>query len=98
MSAIEVEAALVEHPGVAEACVVGIPDPIRDEAVAAVVVAAAPGTVTEDELLEHCRARLSKFKVPTVVRFIDELPKTSIGKVRKDEVRKGLAGVEVPTR
>ena len=98
VSAIEVEAALVEHPGVAEACVVGIPDPIRDEAVAAVVVASAPGAVTEAEILEHCRARLSKFKVPTVVRFVDELPKTSIGKIRKDEVRKGLAGVEVPTR
>jgi carnitine-CoA ligase len=98
VSAIEVEAALVEHPGVAEACVVGIADPIRDEAVAAVVVAATPGGLTEDDVLEHCRARLSKFKVPTVVRFADELPKTSIGKIKKDEVRKSLAGVEVPTR
>ena len=98
VSAMEVESALAEHPGVAEACVVGIPDPIRDEAVAAVVVPTSPGSVTEAEILEHCRARLSKFKVPTVVRFIDELPKTSIGKIRKDEVRKGLADVEVPTR
>lgn len=98
VSAIEVEAAIIEHPAVAEACVVGIPDPIRDEAVAAVVVPVAPGAVTEQEILEHCRAHLSKFKVPTVVRFATELPKTSIGKIRKDEVRKSLAGVEVPTR
>jgi crotonobetaine/carnitine-CoA ligase len=98
VSAIEVESVLSEHPGVAEACVVGIPDPIRDEAVAAVVVAVEPGGLTEEDVLAHCRARLSKFKVPTVVRFAEELPKTSIGKIKKDEVRKGLAGVEVPTR
>ncbi len=98
VSAIEVEGAISEHPKVAEACVVGIPDPIRDEAVAAVVVLIEPDSMTEDEILEHCRGRLSKFKVPTVVRFTTELPKTSIGKVRKDEVRKSLDGVEVPTR
>jgi crotonobetaine/carnitine-CoA ligase len=90
VSALEVEAALVEHPQVAEAAVVGVPDAIRDEAVAAVIVAA--GALTAEEVTEHCRARLAKFKVPTVVEFIDELPKTSIGKVRKDELRKRLAG------
>ena len=98
VSAIEVEAVLVEHPGVAEACVVGVADPIRDEAVAAIVVPVDPGSLTEEDVLEHCRRRLSRFKVPTVVRFAEELPKTSIGKIRKDEVRKTLAGVEVPVR
>ena len=86
------------HPGVAEACVVGVADPIRDEAVAAIVVPVDPGALTEEDVLEHCRRRLSRFKVPTVVRFAEELPKTSIGKIRKDEVRKTLAGVEVPAR
>jgi crotonobetaine/carnitine-CoA ligase len=98
VSAMEVEAVISEHPAVAEACVVGIADPIRDEAVAAIVVPVSPDAVSEEELLEHCRARLSRFKVPTVVRFADELPKTSIGKIRKDEVRKTLADVDVPTR
>ncbi|HEY4277412.1 MAG TPA: AMP-binding protein [Conexibacter sp.] len=90
VSAIEVEGALVAHPGVAEAAVVGVPDAIRDEAVAAVVVPVTPGALTEADLIEHCRTRLSKFKVPTVVAFVDELPKTSIGKVRKDELRRAL--------
>ncbi len=90
VSAFEVEAAIIDHPHVAEAAVVGVADPIRDEAVAAVVVRADPA-LTADEVIEWCAARLSKFKVPTVVSFVDELPKTSIGKVRKDELRKQLA-------
>jgi crotonobetaine/carnitine-CoA ligase len=91
VSAIEVEWVLIDHPQVAEASVVGVPDAIRDEAVAAVVVPVEPGAVTEEEIIRYCRERLSKFKVPTVVSFVDSLPKTSIGKVRKDVVRKQLA-------
>ena len=91
VSAIEVEWVLIDHPKVAEASVVGVPDDIRDEAVAAVVVQVEPDGVTAEELIEHCRSRLSKFKVPTIVTFADELPKTSIGKVRKDELRKWLS-------
>jgi carnitine-CoA ligase len=90
VSALEVEAALLEHPQIVEAAVVGVPDAIRDEAVAAVVVAAAGGAVSAEDVAEHCRTRLARFKVPTVVEFADELPKTSIGKVRKDVLRKQL--------
>ncbi len=90
VSAIEVEWVLIDHPKVAEAAVVGVPDDIRDEAVAAVVVPVEPGGVAADELIDYCRTRLSKFKVPTIISFVDELPKTSIGKVRKDELRKAL--------
>jgi crotonobetaine/carnitine-CoA ligase len=93
VSAIEVEAVVMDHPLVADAAVVGVPDDIRDEAVAAVVVPASPGALSAEELIDYCRGRLSKFKVPTVVSFVDELPKTSIGKVRKDELRKALTGV-----
>ncbi|HST38884.1 MAG TPA: AMP-binding protein [Conexibacter sp.] len=91
VSAIEVEGALAAHPGVAEAAVVGVPDAIRDEAVAAVVVPVAGSGLTEEEIVAHCRERLSRFKVPTVVVFAQELPKTSIGKVRKDALRRALA-------
>jgi carnitine-CoA ligase len=90
VSATEVEAVLLEHPGVAEASVVGVFDPIRDEAVAAVIVARDRATLTVEEITEYCRGRLSKFKVPTVVSFVPELPKTSIGKVRKDALRRQL--------
>jgi crotonobetaine/carnitine-CoA ligase len=90
VSALEVESALLEHPAVAEAAVVGIPDPIRDEAVAAVVVLESDAAPSEDELREHCSSLLARFKVPTVVVVEDQLPKTSIGKVRKDVLRKNL--------
>jgi carnitine-CoA ligase len=90
VSALEVEAVLVEHPAVAEAAVVGIPDAIRDEAVAAIIVPAHDPPPSEDELREHCSRLLARFKVPTVLAFADELPKTSIGKVRKDVLRKQL--------
>jgi crotonobetaine/carnitine-CoA ligase len=97
VSAIEVEATLIDHPGIAEAAVVGVPDDIRDEAVAAVVVVASSSeALSAEEVMDYCRGHLSKFKVPTVVRFVDELPKTSIGKIRKDELRKLLAESEEP--
>lgn len=90
VSALEVESALVDHPAVAEAAVVGIPDPIRDEAVAAVVVVAPGEAPSVEELREHCGRLLARFKVPTLLVFKDEMPKTSIGKVRKDVLRKEL--------
>ena len=92
VSAIEVESVLVDHPMIAEAAIIGIADPIRDEAVAAVVVVADGADLTEADITAYCKERLSRFKVPTVVAFETELPKTSIGKVRKDELRKKLEG------
>ena len=96
VSAIEVEGVLIDHPMIAEASVVGIFDPIRDEAVAAVVVPVEPGALTAEDVIEHCRGRLSKFKVPTVVSFVEALPKTSIGKVRKDVLRQQLNDAHLP--
>jgi carnitine-CoA ligase len=90
VSAIEVESVLADHPLVAEAAIIGVPDPIRDEAVAAVIVAAEGAHLSEPEITAYCQERLSRFKVPTIVAFESELPKTSIGKVRKDELRKRL--------
>jgi carnitine-CoA ligase len=91
VAALEVEGALLEHPDIAEAAVVGVPDSIRDEAVAAVVVTATPGALSAEDVIDHCRERLARFKVPTIVEFAGQLPKTSIGKVRKDVLRKQLA-------
>jgi len=90
VSAIEVESVLADHPQIAEAAIVGMPDPIRDEAVAAVIVVADGETLSEEEVTAYCSERLSRFKVPTIIAFEPELPKTSIGKVRKDELRKKL--------
>lgn len=91
VSAMEVEAVLLEHPDIDEAAVVGVPDEIRDEKVAALIVVRESCSLTEDEVTEFCSEHLSKFKVPTLVNFTDGLPKTSIGKVKKNEVRKLLS-------
>jgi crotonobetaine/carnitine-CoA ligase len=91
VSATEVEAALVQHPAVSEVSVFGIPDALRDEAVVAVVVPMTGATPDPDELKAHCAERLARFKVPGTIVFRDELPKTSIGKVRKEELRRELA-------
>ncbi|MPZ60558.1 MAG: AMP-binding protein [Propionibacteriales bacterium] len=85
VSAGEVERVLLEHSAVVEAAVVGVPDPLRDEAVKAYVV--ADGPLEEAQIVEHCRSRLASFKVPTLVEFRDALPKTSVGKIEKAVLR-----------
>jgi fatty-acyl-CoA synthase len=80
----EVESALHEHPHVADAAVVGVPDDTWGEVGIAFVV--ADGGVTEDELIAFARERLARFKVPKAVRFVDELPRNSMGKIQKGEL------------
>jgi fatty-acyl-CoA synthase len=80
----EVEAVLHEHPQVGDAAVVGVPDERWGEVGVAFVVCDG---VTEEELLEWCRARLGRFKVPKSFRFIGEIPRNSMGKVQKQELR-----------
>lgn len=85
----EVEAALFEHPAVADVAVVGVPDPRLGEEVAAVVNVRPGHQVTAPELYDHVSARLAAFKAPTRVWFRDEpLPRTSTGKVLKRELRR----------
>lgn len=88
ISASEVEAVLTGHPDVALAAVIGIPDPLRDEAVMAFVVRKPGAALSESEIVAHCERNLARFKVPTVIEFHAELPMTSIGKVEKKELRR----------
>ena len=84
----EVEAVLVEHPGVAEVAVVGRPDRRWGEIGVAVVVPAAGGqTPTVDELRSWCEGRLARFKQPRELVLVESLPRTALGKVRKHVVR-----------
>jgi crotonobetaine/carnitine-CoA ligase len=89
---VEVEAVLAEHPSVLEAAVVGEPDEIRDEVPVGFVVQ-QPGRppLVEAELLAWCEQRLSKAKRPRRVEIVDELPRTSVGKIRKFMLKQGAA-------
>jgi acyl-CoA synthetase (AMP-forming)/AMP-acid ligase II len=87
----EVEEALLTHPGVAEACVVGEPNDEWGEVVVAFVVAAAGGGITREQLDQHCLDRIARFKRPKRYVFVDALPKNSYGKVLKRELRETLA-------
>ena len=86
----EVESALVEHPAVAEAAVVGRPDALRGEIVKAVVVL-APGHQASDDLVgqlqEHVRSVTAPYKYPREIEFLQDLPKTISGKIRRTELR-----------
>jgi crotonobetaine/carnitine-CoA ligase len=84
VSIVEVEAVLARHPAVLEAAVVGRPDELRDEVPVGFVVAreaSAPPTV--EELNRWCEERLSKAKRPREITLVTELPRTSVGKIRK---------------
>jgi len=83
----EVEHALDSHPDVAESAVIGVPDEIFGEAVAAFVVVRAGTHPTAQQLIQYCRTELAGYKKPKHVFFVDSLPKTSVGKVLKTELR-----------
>jgi long-chain acyl-CoA synthetase len=84
----EVEDVLFEHPDIKEAGVVGIPDEFSGEVVKAFVVLKDPSKkLTEQEVIDFCMSRLAKFKVPKKVEFMQELPKTLIGKVLRRKLR-----------
>jgi long-chain acyl-CoA synthetase len=83
----EIDDILFEHPKVLEACTIGVPDEYRGETVKAFVVCKQGETISEDELIEYCRTKLAVYKVPKRIEFIDELPKTAIGKFLRRELR-----------
>ncbi|HIE87372.1 MAG TPA: AMP-dependent synthetase [Gammaproteobacteria bacterium] len=83
---VEVEQQLKNHPAVADAAVVGLPNEDWGEQVHAVVVASR--AIDADSLITHCRERLSKYKVPKSIEFVDDLPHTAYGKIDKKQIKK----------
>lgn len=87
LSALEIENVLLEHPAVRECAVVGVPDDLWGEAVAAAVVLRPGAAFALDELLAWCRDRLSAYKHPRRLRVVDALPRNALGKPLKPAVR-----------
>jgi acetyl-CoA synthetase/medium-chain acyl-CoA synthetase len=90
VSPFEVESVLQEHPAVAEPAVVGVPDPIRGQLVKAFVILATgqqPSATLADELQQFARGKTATFKCPREIEFVDALPKTISGKIRRVELR-----------
>jgi long-chain acyl-CoA synthetase len=83
----EVEEALLQHPGIAEAGVVGVSHPYTGEAVKAYVVSKPGRHLEEDEVIEFCAERLARYKCPTSVSFVDEIPQGLVGKVLRRALR-----------
>ena len=84
---VEVENVLYQHPAVSEAAVFGIPEDFMGEQVNAQIVLKRDRTSTSDEIISHCRKRIADFKVPTVVEFVESIPKNPAGKVLKRLLR-----------
>jgi fatty-acyl-CoA synthase len=88
----EIERVLHEHPAIAEAAVIGRPDPKWQEVPVAYVVRKAQSSVISDEIVAHVAAQLARFKVPREVTFVDALPRNALGKVQHFVLREQARG------
>lgn len=98
ISSVELENALMGHPAVLEACVVGVPDERWDERPLATVVVREGASVTAEELRDFLAGSVARWQLPERWAFIDAVPKTSVGKFDKKVVRSQYAGGELTVR
>lgn len=83
----DIEEVLYEHPSVQEAVVIGVPDAYRGETIKAVLVLKVGKSAKEEEIVQYCKENLSAYKVPKIIEFRDELPKTGVGKILRRALR-----------
>ncbi|HSO72280.1 MAG TPA: AMP-binding protein, partial [Thermodesulfobacteriota bacterium] len=88
----EVEEVLYQHPGVKEAAALGVPDAYRGETVKVVIVPQDGAALTAADIEAHCRRLLAFYKVPKIIEFRSELPKSAVGKVLRRELKEAGAG------
>ena len=96
ISSVEIENELMAHPKIKEAAVIGVTHPKWSERPLACVVLNPGETMSKDEVLDHVRGSLAKWQVPDDVVFIDEVPKTSVGKFSKKTLRERFADYVLP--
>ncbi len=97
ISSVELENHLMSHPAVAEAAVIGVPHPQWQERPLATVVLKPGASATREELIDFLRPRVAKWWLPDDVVFIDEVPKTSVGKFSKKDLRDRFADYQLPS-
>jgi long-chain acyl-CoA synthetase len=83
----DVDEVLFAHPKIMEACVIGVPDEYSGERIKAFVVLKEGETMTDGEVVDYCKENLVKYKVPKYVEFVEELPKSAVGKILRKELR-----------
>ena len=84
----EIDEVLYEHPSVAAAATIGVPDPLYGEEVAAFIVLKNGTEVTEEQVINYCKSKLADYKCPKTVRFVTDIPKGPTGKLLKRELAK----------
>ena len=90
ISSPEIEDCLYQHPTVLECAVIGIPHEKWGETPVALVLLREGSAATADELIGFCREKMAHFKCPTMIRFVDELPRTATGKLQKYKLREAF--------
>jgi long-chain acyl-CoA synthetase len=90
----EIDEVLYEHPAVAAAATIGVPDPLYGEEVAAFIVLKNGTEVTEEQVIDHCKSKLADYKCPKTVRFVPDIPKGPTGKLLKRELAKEFRAEE----
>ena len=84
----EIDDVLYSHPAILEACCIGIPDAYRGETVKAFIVLKPGEMLSADEVTAFCREQLAAYKIPKQIEFLDELPKSAVGKILRRELLK----------
>jgi long-chain acyl-CoA synthetase len=87
ISPVEIDNVLFDHPKILEACVIGVPDKYRGETVKAFIVVKEGEVLTEEEVVKYCKENLAAYKVPKLIEFVDELPKSVVGKILRRKLR-----------
>lgn len=87
ISPVEIDNVLFDHPKILEACVIGVPDKYRGETVKAFIVVKPGEALTEEEVINHCKENLAAYKIPKLIEFVDELPKSAVGKILRRKLR-----------